>query len=289
MIEVKNLTFTYPGNEEPVLKGLDFAIPRGTIFGFLGPSGAGKSTTQKILMGLLRGYGGQVSYEGKELNPKEEGFYSRLGVAFDVPRFYGKMTGRENLRFFASLYGERTPPVDELLEAVELTEGADRKVQAYSKGMVIRLNLCRALMHDPPILFLDEPTSGLDPGLARKVRELIAEQRTRGKTIFLTTHSMETADELCDSVAFLAKGKIALCDAPVNIRNRNREKDVVLTWGKEGSYQEEALPLKGIHKNPRFLSLMEGGDVRSLHSRETTLEDMFIALTGQSLGEGERL
>jgi fluoroquinolone transport system ATP-binding protein len=285
VIEVKNLTYTYPGNGDPVLKGLDFSIPRGTIFGFLGPSGAGKSTTQKILMGLLSGYGGRVTYEGKELNPREKGFYRRLGVAFDVPRFYGKMTGRENLRFFASLYGEGNPPVDELLEAVELTGGADRKVQAYSKGMVIRLNLCRALLHDPPVLFLDEPTSGLDPGLARKVRELVAEQRERGKTIFLTTHSMETADELCDSVAFLTEGRIALCDSPENIKNRNRGKDVVITWGKEEDYRNEALPLAGIHKNPRFLSLMEGGEVRALHSRETTLEDMFIALTGQSLGE----
>jgi len=289
MIQVKDLTFTYPGGDKPVLKGLNFAIPRGTIFGFLGPSGAGKSTTQKILMGLLTGYEGTVTYGGKTLDPGEEGFYGRMGVAFDVPRFYPKLTGRENLRFFASLYGVNNPPVEELLGQVDLTEGADRKAETYSKGMIIRLNLCRALIHDPDILFLDEPTSGLDPGLARRVRNIISAQRERGKTVFLTTHSMETADELCDSVAFLADGNIALSDSPANIRNRKKEKDVVITWGGEDDYREETVPLRDLHRNPRFLALMEEGKVKSLHSRETTLEEVFIAVTGQSLGEGTAL
>ncbi len=283
MIDVSGLTYTYVGSDTPVLKGLDFSLPKGTVFGFLGPSGAGKSTTQKILMGLLTGYGGRILYDGRPMNPREPGFYSRLGVAFDVPRFYGKLTGRENLAFFARLYGVSAPEIDSLLASVDLSEGADRKTETYSKGMIVRLNLCRALVHDPEILFLDEPTSGLDPALARKVRDIISEQRERGKTIFLTTHNMETADQLCDRVAFLNDGKIALCDEPINIRNRKNEKELVLTCRASGGYREERLPFKDFHKNERFTTLMESGTVAAVHSRETTLEETFIEVTGRSL------
>jgi len=290
MIKVKNMSYTYAGSEQPVLHSLNFEIERGSIFGFLGPSGAGKSTTQKILMGLLEGYSGRILFDRAELDPESSDFYRQIGVAFDVPRFYRKMTGRENLRFFAELYGTPDPDIDGLLESVELLEAADRKVEAYSKGMTVRLNFCRALLHEPRFLFLDEPTSGLDPALARKVRRIIRNQKSLGRTVFLTTHSMETAAELCDRVAFLVDGTIALCDSPAALRESRDRKDVTLTHRGSGSETIRSVrPLRGLHRDPLFLKLMEEESLISIHSRETSLEEIFIEVTGRSLHDGSRL
>ncbi len=190
MISAANLHFTYPNSQSPVVKGLNFEIPRGESFGFLGPSGAGKSTTQKVLIKLLSGYKGDVSIMGKPLREWGKSFYNHVGVGFELPNHFGKLTAQENLRFFGSFYDKPVRPPRELLAMVGLEEHADKRVGNFSKGMKMRLNFVRALMHNPDILFFDEPTSGLDPVNARKMKDIIHRLITEGKTIFLTTHLM---------------------------------------------------------------------------------------------------
>src|SRR5688572_21616082 len=160
MIDVKNLTFTYAKTDTPALAGLNFAIERGEIFGFLGPSGAGKSTTQKILIGLLKSYTGRVTVFGRELTKWGQAYYERVGVAFELPNHFRKLTALENLAYFSSLYAHANRTPQELLDIVGLGADGNMPVAQFSKGMQGRLNLARALLHDPELLFLDEPTSG---------------------------------------------------------------------------------------------------------------------------------
>ncbi|MCB0029658.1 MAG: ABC transporter ATP-binding protein, partial [Anaerolineales bacterium] len=163
MITVRDLTFTYPGATQETLHGLNFKIAEQEIFGFLGPSGAGKSTTQNILIGLLPDYGGSLQVLGKEVSAWGQDYYEQLGVSFELPNHYLKLSARENLEHFRSLYGGQPHAVDEVLAWVDLADDADKKVEEFSKGMKIRLNVARSLIHKPRLLFLDEPTSGLDP------------------------------------------------------------------------------------------------------------------------------
>jgi fluoroquinolone transport system ATP-binding protein len=220
MITVENLTFTYPGGNAPTLQGMDFEIAEGEIFGFLGPSGSGKSTTQKILIGLLKKYGGSIHVMKRQLSQWGHDFFEHVGVSFELPNHYLKLTGRENLNYFRSLYAAETLSAMDVLERVGLKDDADKRVSDYSKGMKIRLNVARSFMHKPRILFLDEPTSGLDPVNARKIKDLILGLRREGTTVFVTTHDMMVADELCDRVAFLTAGNIRLIDAPSVLKKR---------------------------------------------------------------------
>ena len=174
MIQVKNLSFTYPGSTHPVLQGLNFEIGEGEIFGFLGPSGAGKSTTQKILYKILHDYDGEIIIHGKPLHQWGKAYFNRIGVGFELPNHYLKLSGKENLELFSSFYKkERLLNIPELFEMVGLQDSMNRKVAAYSKGMKMRLNFIRAIMNDPDMLFFDEPTAGLDPVNGHKIKEHI--------------------------------------------------------------------------------------------------------------------
>ena len=220
VIRVDGLRYTYPKATEPAVRAMDFTVGGGEIFGFLGPSGAGKSTTQKVLIGLLRGHGGHASVWGKDPLDWGPDYYQRIGVSFELPNHYQKLTGLENLRFFASLYDVDTLDPMELLDAVGLADDANTRVGKYSKGMQMRLTFARALLNKPELLFLDEPTSGLDPVNARKVKNIVLDLKARGRTIFLTTHDMSTADELCDRVAFVVDGGIVALDTPAELKIR---------------------------------------------------------------------
>ena len=169
MIQVRNLRYTYSGADQPALRGLDFDVEDGEVFGFLGPSGAGKSTTQKVLIGLLDDYTGEAKLFDREVRDWGPRLYERIGVSAETPTLYRKLTGRENLELFASLYGGAVREPADLFERVGMTDAIDRRVGAYSKGMQMRLNFIRALIHDPEMVFLDEPTSGIDPGNVRAV------------------------------------------------------------------------------------------------------------------------
>lgn len=283
MIAVENLTFRYAGAEAPAIRGLNFAIEPGEIFGFLGPSGAGKSTAQRILIGLLKGYQGRVSVFGKDLKDWNADYYERIGVSFELPNHYLKMTALENLTYFASLYQNRTQDPRAMLDRVGLGEDRDRRVEQYSKGMKSRLNVARALMHEPELLFLDEPTTGLDPVNARLMKELIQLQKRAGKTIFLTTHDMMIADELCDRVAFIVDGEVHVIDAPRDLKLRCGRREVRVQWRENQQLVTRDFPLETLGRDPDFLDLIRRSEVQTIHTMEATLEDIFIKATGQRL------
>ncbi|GAA4553337.1 ABC transporter ATP-binding protein [Amycolatopsis samaneae] len=284
VLEVRDLTFTYPGAAEPAVRGMDFSVGRGEIFGFLGPSGAGKSTTQKILIGLLTGHGGSVSVWGKEPVAWGQDYYQRVGVSFELPNHYQKLTARENLEFFAALYDRPTRDLRELLDLVGLADDAETRVGKFSKGMQMRLVFARALLHEPDLLFLDEPTSGLDPVNAAKVRDIVLAERARGTTVFLTTHDMATADQLCDRVAFVVDGRIAALDSPKELKLARSLREVRVEYrdGAEALLGKD-FPLDGLADNAAFLRLVRTERVASMHSKEATLDDVFVESTGRSL------
>jgi fluoroquinolone transport system ATP-binding protein len=283
MITVENLSFTYPNATEPAIKGLSFGIVRGEIFGFLGPSGAGKSTTQKILIGLLKDYQGQVSVLGKDLKDWRADYYERIGVSFEAPNHYLKLTALENLRYFAALYGNATQEPRALLERIGLGADGDKPVSQFSKGMKNRLNVARALLHDPELLFLDEPTTGLDPVNARLIKELIEEQRSAGKTVFLTTHNMTVADELCDRVGFIVDGELRLIDAPRELKLRYGRRVVRVEYQHAGRMVTREIPLDTLGDDAEFITLLRGGKAQTIHTLEATPEDIFIEVTGRRL------
>lgn len=284
MIDVSNLTYTYTGGAKAAVQGVDFRIEKGEIFGFLGPSGAGKSTTQKILIKLLRGYAGAISVFGKPLSSWDDSYYERVGVAFELPNHYRKLTGLENLNLFRSFYSGPTQDPMALLELVGLKEDANLRVGNYSKGMQMRLNFVRALLHQPELLFLDEPTTGLDPINGRNVKEIIRAQKSAGRTVFLTTHDMYVADDLCDRVAFIVDGKITLIDSPRNLKLRYGKRAVRVEYHTDGGPLQQAdFPLDGLGENADFLALLRKERVETIHTQEATLEDIFVETTGRRL------
>ena len=284
MIEVKNLTHDYEGKGTRSVDDIGFAIADGTIFGFLGPSGAGKSTTQALMTGLLSIQTGDVEYDGVSLRAQGPAFYNRIGVSFEHPNVFGKLTGLENLRYHAGLYSVPTEDPKRILEAVGLTDAANRRASAYSKGMKQRLVFARSLINKPTILFLDEPTSGLDPATAERIKEIIRKKRADGCTVFLTTHNMQTADELCDVVAFLNDGRIVAMDAPRDLKLQYGERSVAVEHRTNGSVAREVLFAERRDDAERLKQLIDGGTVETIHSQEATLEQIFIRLTGRGLG-----
>lgn len=283
MIEVSQLQFTYPGNRQATIQNLEFGVGKGEIFGFLGPSGAGKSTTQNILIGLLKNYRGKVQVMGRELKEADGGYYEKIGVAFEVPNFYTKFTALENLDLFRSLYSGQTEDPRSLLDMVGLEKDGDTRVSRFSKGMRMRLNFCRAFLNRPEILFLDEPTAGLDPVNAKKVKDIIRAKKDAGKTIFLTTHNMNVAEEICDRVAFIVEGKIKLIDSPRELMIHRGQKKVRVEYREEGLVKGADFPLEGIGDNRAFSRMLKEKKVERMHTQEATLEGIFIEVTGRSL------
>jgi len=283
MILVEQLRFTYPGSEQETLHGFDFRIGKGEIFGFLGPSGAGKSTTQKILIGVLRGFSGNTTIMGKPLQELGTGYYENIGVAFEFPNLYVKFTALENLRFFASLYSGETEDPMELLKMVGLEADARKQVGDFSKGMKMRLNFCRSLLNRPQILFLDEPTSGLDPVNARKMMDIIKTKKEAGCTIFLTTHNMHVADELCDRVGFIVDGKLVLIDSPRELKANHGRRVVRVEWQSTSGLEARDFALDGLADNADYLQLLRDFRIETIHTQEASLDDIFIDVTGRSL------
>jgi len=280
MLQVNHLHFQYPNAEQATLKDLSFSMKKGEIFGFLGPSGSGKSTTQKILYKILKGYEGELRFDDKPLESWGLDFYNQIGVCFELPNHYSKLSALENLQFFASFYQVPTKDPMELLAMVGLEQEAKKKVSDYPKGMKMRLNFIRALIHDPDFLFLDEPTSGLDPNNARMIKDIILRLRDEGKTFFITTHNMFDADELCDRVALLHRGEMVAQEKPSVLKLRYG-KNKVLVQMKEGGKHEFDLDRLG--ENQSFLNLIKSDSIQTIHSEEASLEDVFIRLTGETL------
>lgn len=281
MIEINSLSFSY--TKMPFIEEMSFSVENGKIFGFLGPSGAGKSTLQKILTGQLSKYNGSVLVFGKEVNRHGRDFYERIGIDFEFPTFYEKLTARQNLQFFGSLYNSAVRNTDELLNSVELLQDADKKVSEYSKGMKSRLNFLRALINDPEILFLDEPTNGLDPANARLMKNIILEEKAKGKTVIITTHNMQDAQELCDEVAFIVGGKIAALDTPHNLIMRKGASFLRYSWQESGTEKVGECRLSETGTDACLMELISSGGLLTIHSAEPNLGDIFMEVTGRAL------
>jgi len=278
MFQVKDLVFKYPKNKEDTIKGITFEIKEGEIFGLLGPSGVGKSTTQKILTKLLQDYQGEATYKGKSLKNYNKEFYQEIGVGFEMPVHFSKLTADENLEFFKKLYKSKAD-TDQLLKRVGLYDHRNKKVNEYSKGMKVRLNFVRALLNNPKMLFLDEPTNGLDPKNARIIKDIIKEFQQNGGTVLLTTHLMNDVDELCDRIAFMADGRIAEIDTPKNLKLSHGERKVDIEYDADDVLKKASFDLDNLGASDEFLNIIKTKRIITIHSKETTLDDIFIKVT----------
>lgn len=283
MIEIKNLTHRYPSADKNALEDITFSIEKGEIFGFLGPSGAGKSTTQGIITGLLPLQQGEVIVDGTPQAKLGKSFYNRLGVSFELPYIYEKLTGYENLKFYAGLFDVPTEDPMNLLTMVGIADAAHQKAGKYSRGMKQRLNFARSLVNKPEILFLDEPTAGLDPGTAAVIKDIIHQQIERGATIFLTTHNMFTADELCGRVAFINEGRLVAMDTPRNLKLQYGQNSVQVEYGNGDQFRTVNFALDKPQDRQAFAQLVETKPIQTIHTQEATLEEIFLKLTGRRL------
>jgi len=221
-IEVDDLTKHF--DDFTAVNHLDFEVKNGEIFGFLGPNGAGKTTTVRMLTGIIKPSSGKVTIIGLDIRQDPIKAKQIMGVVPELSNAYTELTAWNNLQFMAELYGvpkkDARQRAEELLGKFDLYELKDHKVRTFSKGMKQKLILAMSLMNDPEILFLDEPTSGLDVMSARLIKDMLLELNKEGKTIFLTTHYMEEANQLCSRVAIINHGKIAAIDAPEKLNRR---------------------------------------------------------------------
>ncbi|MFT9493463.1 ABC transporter ATP-binding protein [Anaerosolibacter sp.] len=283
MIKVKNLYHSYTNDTAYAVEDISFDIGKGEIFGFLGPSGAGKSTTQKILIGLLPLQKGDVSIAGMDIRKPTEEMFNLIGVSFEQPNLYKKLTGLENLEFYRKMFSVPTEDPMKLLKMVGLEQAAKKRAGGYSKGMMQRLVFARSMLNTPKMWFLDEPTSGLDPTTASQIKEIIWQKRKDGATIFLTTHNMHIADELCDRVAFIHDGRIELIDSPRNLKLKYGEKMVQVEHRMGEILKKEYLSIVEEKDRQRLNQLISQGTIETMHSQEATLEEIFIKVTGRGL------
>lgn len=270
ILKANQLTKTF-GNVK-ALDHCDLEIRKGEIFGYLGPSGAGKTTTIKLLTGQLHSDAGEVTVLGK--NPFSPEIRQQIGIMSDMSGLYEKMTVYENLDIFADIYGvkNKKKKIKETLEAVDLYDNRKKKVEKLSRGMKQRLVFARTILHNPRLLFLDEPTANLDPATADEIRELITKLNRNGTTVFLTTHNMEEADELCHRIALLNKGHIVECGSPEELKLKYSKKKVLITTGK--GKKEISLD-----KNELIDELEKTEELLMIHSEEPSLRDVFLSLT----------
>ncbi|HLV10681.1 MAG TPA: ABC transporter ATP-binding protein [Halanaerobiales bacterium] len=302
VIEIRDLVKEY--NKERVLKGISFSVKKGEIFGYLGPNGAGKTTTIRILSGLLKKNAGECLVLGQDINQVDRSFYYHLGVVFEENNLYRRLSGFQNLRLFADMYGIGIERVNLLLDRFGLKNSARKQVKNYSKGMKQRLLICRALLHEPELLILDEPTGGLDPASVDIIHQAIREYKANKGTVFISTHYLEEADELCDRVAFINHGEIIEIDYPqvlkerygnpvLEVRVRNRGQKILkellsLLTDDDEIYTGDKFPVIRLSlvregAGERLDKIRARTEVLGIHSREANLRDVFITLTGRGI------
>lgn len=282
LVGVTDLTYRYPRAEEPALRGVTFDLAAGQVVGLLGPSGVGKTTTVRIVTGLLAGWSGQVEVAGRAIGAWGRGLYEQIGVGFELPASWTRLTAAENLELVAALHDRPCRDAVELLDLVGLVDAADQRVGEFSKGMHVRLNLARALLHQPKLLVLDEPTAGLDPVTARRIRAVIRAETERGVGVLVTTHDLTTVAELCDEVGFLAAGRLSDLEAPTSLQRRLGHRQVRVEYLDESGLAEAVFSLDGLGKNEVFLDLLRTKRVEAMHTAEADLTDVYALVTGQA-------
>ncbi len=301
-IEVRNLTKKY--NKDLVVNKVSFSVSKGEIFGFLGPNGAGKTTTIRILTGLEKKTAGDIRILGQDIEKINTDFFYRIGVVFEENNLYQRLTGFQNLRLFADMYGLGRERVIELLSKFGLKNVSYKTVNKYSKGMKQRLLICRALLNEPELLILDEPTGGLDPASVAIIHQAIKDFKAEGGTVFISTHYLEEADKLCDRLAFINHGEIIAVDYPDLLKERygtsnlevkilNKDKQFLsrivslLTDDDEVIDREGFLiirmPLNDKEIGKRLDKIRAETRIINIHSREASLHDVFISLTGSEI------
>jgi ABC-2 type transport system ATP-binding protein len=277
-----------------VLHGISFEVKRGEAFGFIGPNGAGKTTTLKVLMGLIRASAGGVQLLGRDVGASAS--RREIGFAPESPYFYDFLTGREILSFYAQLCdvapARITARVDEVLALVGLAHAGDARLRTYSKGMLQRIGIAQALVHDPSVLFLDEPMSGLDPVGRKEIRDLIVRLHGEGKTVFMNTHILSDVELICDRVAIIVGGRIAYTGALDDLHGDRKTFDVTLS-GLAPDFAEEIetrfgatlsgrgeritlrLPEKEMHELVQS-ALAHGASVEEIVRHREDLETLFL-------------
>lgn len=263
---------------KPALQGLTFDVCEGEIFGFLGPSGAGKTTTIKLLTKQLRADAGEIEVLGSDIGVLRMADFDHIGVLTDSSGLYERLSVWENLTLFAQLKGLPAGRVEETLAEVGLAEEKKTKAKALSRGMKQRLMLARAVLHKPKLLFLDEPTAALDPATTASIHKMLFALNREGATIFLTTHDMTEADKLCGRVAFLDKGHIVEVGRPETLKLKYAydQVDILTAGGETHTCKKDAGAIKACLDS---LS----SPLSAIHSKEPTLEDIFLSLTGRDL------
>ena len=289
------------------MRGISFHVERGELFGLLGPNGAGKTTTIKMLITLLLPTSGSARVLGLDVVGDARELRKRIGYVFGGERgLYERLSGLDNLRYFAELYGvsgrEQRRRIDEVLDLVGLKGREKERVEGYSRGMRQRLHIARGILHDPQVVFLDEPTIGVDPVGARELRQTIADLVRSGKTVLLTTHYMFEADTLCDRIAVIAKGRIVGEGTPAQLKSRVAQGTVteIEVFGVDEPAVERLRALAGVtsvaveeqeqkqllvvqttgerEMTHLLLGQLDGASVGRVSSREPTLEDAYVAL-----------
>ncbi len=274
-VSVAGLTKAYRGVE--AVRGIDFEILVGEVFGLLGPNGAGKTTTVEILEGYRKRDGGEVTVLGEDPERSGTEWRQRIGVVLQSSAVYPTLSVREMLALFAGYYSDPLP-VDEVVELIGLVEKRDARVKSLSGGQARRLDLGLALVGDPELVFLDEPTTGFDPGARRAAWETIRSLRSLGKTILLTTHYLEEAEHLSDRVAVLREGRIVAAGRPAELMGRSREAEIrYLRDGEEVVVRTDE-PTRVLHELTEA-AVREGVELEGLEVRRPTLEDVYLSLT----------
>jgi ABC-2 type transport system ATP-binding protein len=305
-IEATNLSKTYPGDVQAV-KGIDFQVAAGEVFGLLGPNGAGKSTTVGMLTTTIRPTSGSAWLAGFDVAKEPLAARRISSVVFQEPVVDRSLTGRRNLEIHARLWGveprEAAARIDELAVTFGLAELIDRPADSYSGGQRRRLEIARALVSHPRVLFLDEPTVGLDPRIRAELLEVIASLRNRTElTVLLTTHYLEEAEQLCDRVAIIHAGRIVALDTPaallaglgrqlVEIRVDGAVNSALASLRERGVAGEDAfavgsrvtVPLHEHSSGEAIAAIHELGFAGAISAREPTLDDVYLRLTGGSL------
>jgi ABC-2 type transport system ATP-binding protein len=280
-VDVAGIGFSY--GDLRAVDDVSFSIAAGEILGFLGPNGAGKSTTIKMVTGQLTPESGTIEILGMDMPAQREDIQERLGVCFEEKNLYLSMTGRENLVFFAKLFGLSNFQPEPMLDQVGLSARIDDRVSEYSKGMRQRLMMARALVNTPDVLLLDEPTDGLDPVSAIAIRDLIRREADRGAAVLLTTHDMHEADELSDRVAFINQGSILTIDTPDNLKLEHGKRSVRIRRRHGSGTEEQVIALDGAGAADEIRDAVSAEGLMTIHTEEATLEDIFVEFAGRSL------